>query len=140
MVEAEPVIRTVLPDANVPTSIRRGGAPVVHGRVSDLACIVESWLTQHADGSACIIGAGDSSAVALPSSRVRSLTPELSKGMEVDLVVLVDPETVGDRGVGAVDRYVAIARAEQELVILRSHGGAPRFCGSTGTPILSTSP
>src|SRR6185437_2774438 len=32
MAEAEPVIRAVLPDANVPTSIRSTGVPVVHGR------------------------------------------------------------------------------------------------------------
>ncbi len=31
MAEAEPVIRAVLPDANVPTSIRSNGEPVVHG-------------------------------------------------------------------------------------------------------------
>ena len=31
MAEAEPVIRAALPDANVPTSIREGGVPVVHG-------------------------------------------------------------------------------------------------------------
>ena len=31
MAEAEPVIRAVLPDANVPTSIRSSGVPVVHG-------------------------------------------------------------------------------------------------------------
>ena len=31
MAEAEPVIRAVLPDANVPTSIRSTGVPVVHG-------------------------------------------------------------------------------------------------------------
>ena len=34
MAEAEPVIRAVLPDANVPTSIRRTGVPVVHGTAS----------------------------------------------------------------------------------------------------------
>ena len=33
MAEAEPVIRAVLPDANVPTSIRSSGVPVVHGPV-----------------------------------------------------------------------------------------------------------
>ena len=31
MAQAEPVIRAVLPDANVPTSVREGGLPVVHG-------------------------------------------------------------------------------------------------------------
>ena len=37
MAEAEPVIRAVLPDANVPTSIRSTDVPVVHGAVSELA-------------------------------------------------------------------------------------------------------
>ncbi|MYV58963.1 ATP-binding domain-containing protein, partial [Streptomyces sp. SID4931] len=51
---------------------------------------------------------------------VRSLTPELSKGLEFDLVVLVEPETFGDGVRGAVDRYVAMTRATRELVILTS--------------------
>ena len=48
------------------------------------------------------------------------LTPELSKGLEFDLVVLVDPDTFGTGIEGAVDRYVAMTRATQRLVILRS--------------------
>jgi hypothetical protein len=36
MAEAEPVIRAVLPDANVPTSIRSSGIPVAYGPASDL--------------------------------------------------------------------------------------------------------
>jgi hypothetical protein len=40
MVEAEPVIRAALPDANVPTSIRSTGVPVVHGSVCDLDAIL----------------------------------------------------------------------------------------------------
>ncbi|MEV0328696.1 RNA polymerase recycling motor ATPase HelR [Micromonospora echinospora] len=116
MVEAEPVIRAVLPNANVPTSIRSGGVPVVHGCVSDLGSILDAWLAAHADGVACVIGDPTFQA----TSRVRSLTPELSKGLEFDLVVLVEPEALG-RGVeGAVDRYVAMTRATQQLVILRS--------------------
>ena len=47
-----------------------------------------------------------------------TLSPELSKGLEFDLVVLVDPETFGDGITGAVDRYVAMTRATQQLVIL----------------------
>jgi superfamily I DNA/RNA helicase len=46
-----------------------------------------------------------------------SLTPELSKGLEFDLVVLVDPEAFGTGIEGAVDRYVAMTRATQQLVI-----------------------
>ena len=59
MAEAEPVIRAVLPDANVPTSIRSSDVPVVHGSVSDLGSILDTWLAAHADGIACVIGTGD---------------------------------------------------------------------------------
>jgi hypothetical protein len=116
MAEAEPVIRAVLPDANVPTSIRSTGAPVVHGSASDLGSILDTWLAAHADGIACVIGDPTFRA----TSRVRSLTPELSKGLEFDLVVLIDPEAFGGGIEGAVDRYVAMTRATQQLVILTS--------------------
>ncbi|MEU4703723.1 RNA polymerase recycling motor ATPase HelR [Nonomuraea dietziae] len=116
MAEAEPVIRAALPDANVPTSIRSNGVPVTHGSVSELGSILESWLAAHADGTACVIGDP-----AFPAtSRVRSLTPELAKGLEFDLVVLIDPEAFGEGIEGAVDRYVAMTRATQQLVILTS--------------------
>ncbi|MEV0388525.1 RNA polymerase recycling motor ATPase HelR [Nonomuraea sp. NPDC050643] len=114
MAEAEPVIRAALPDANVPTSIRAGGVPVVHGSAADLDSILDTWLAAHADGIACVIGDPTFRA----TSRVRSLTPELSKGLEFDLVVLIDPETFGEGIEGAVDRYVAMTRATQRLVIL----------------------
>ncbi|MFC6063246.1 RNA polymerase recycling motor ATPase HelR [Streptomyces ochraceiscleroticus] len=121
MAEAEPAIRAVLPDANVPTSIRSSGIPVVHGAVADLDSIVDTWLDAHAEGIACVIGTGDIHEGAFrTTSRVRSLTPELSKGLEFDLVVLVDPETFGVGIEGAVDRYVAMTRATQQLVILTS--------------------
>jgi hypothetical protein len=119
MSEAEPVIRAVLPDANVPTSIRSSGVPVVHGPVSDLGSILDSWLAEHADGIACVIGASEiEGGTFRATSRVRSLTPELSKGLEFDLVVVIDPETFGNGIEGAVDRYVAMTRATQRLVIL----------------------
>jgi hypothetical protein len=116
MAEAEPVIRAVLPDANVPTSIRSNGVPVGHGSASDLGSILGTWLAAHADGIACVIGDPTFPA----TSRVRSLTPELSKGLEFDLVVLIDPEAFGAGIEGAVDRYVAMTRATQQLVILTS--------------------
>jgi DNA helicase IV len=116
MAQAEPVIRAVLPDANVPISIRSSGVPVVYGAASELASIVDRWLATHAEGIACVIGDP-----AFPAtSRVRSLTPELAKGLEFDLVVLVDPEAFGTGIEGAVDRYVAMTRATQQLVILAS--------------------
>ncbi|GAB3896227.1 RNA polymerase recycling motor ATPase HelR [Microbispora bryophytorum] len=116
MAEAEPVIRAALPDANVPTSIRSGGVPVVRGSLSELSGILGTWLAEHAEGTACVIG----DPAFEETSRVRSLTPELSKGLEFDLVVLIDPERFGEGVQGAVDRYVAMTRATQRLVILTS--------------------
>jgi hypothetical protein len=123
MAEAEPVIRAVLPDANVPTSIRSSDLPVVHGSTSELSSILDTWLAAHADGIACVIGtSGLGHGSFRATSRVRSLTPELSKGHEFDLVVLVDPEGFGTGIEGAVDRYVAMTRATQQLVILTTRG------------------
>ena len=115
MAEAESIIRAVLPDANVPVSIRSTDLPVVHGSTSELDSMLDSWLAAHPDGIACVIGDPTFEA----TSRVRSLTPELAKGLEFDLVVLIDPETFGDGIEGAVDRYVAMTRATHQLVVLR---------------------
>ena len=119
MVEAEPVIRAVLPDANVPTSIRSNDIPVRHGAAAELDSILDTWLAAaDGEGVACVISADGNAFQG--TARVRSLTPELSKGLEFDLVVLIDPETFGDGIEGAVDRYVAMTRATQQLVILTS--------------------
>ncbi|MGV9426714.1 RNA polymerase recycling motor ATPase HelR [Streptomyces sp. NPDC003656] len=114
MAEAEPVIRAALPDANVPVSVRSNGIPVTYGAVSELEKILNDWLAGHAEGTACVIG--DPGFTERP--RVRSLTPELAKGLEFDLVVLVEPEAFGAGIEGAVDRYVAMTRATQRLVVL----------------------
>jgi DNA helicase IV len=116
MAEAETVVRAALPDANVPTSVRSTGVPVVHGSVGELESILGTWLLAHAEGIACVIGDPTFRA----TSRIRSLTPELSKGLEFDLVVLVDPQEFGEGVEGAVDRYVAMTRATQQLVVLTS--------------------
>ena len=118
MAEAEPVIRAALPDANVPTSVRSSGIPVIHAEASELGSILERWLAGHEDGIACVIG--DPAFASTP--RIRSLTPELAKGLEFDLVVLVDPDHFGTGIEGAVDRYVSMTRATQRLVVLSGHG------------------
>ncbi|GAB3712997.1 RNA polymerase recycling motor ATPase HelR [Nocardiopsis nanhaiensis] len=118
MAEAEPVIRAALPDANVPTSIRSGGVPVLHQSTGQLDSILTTWLAENTEGSACVIG--DPAFEERP--RVRSLTPSLAKGLEFDLVVLVDPQGFGEGVEGAVDRYVAMTRATQQLVILSGSG------------------
>ena len=111
MAEAEPVIRAVIPDANVPASIRSSGLPVHHGSTAELPAILQNWLATNADGTACVIGAPDFR----PLPRVQSLTPELAKGLEFDLVILVDPQAHS-----GVDRYVAMTRSTRELAVLTS--------------------
>ncbi len=113
---AEPVIRAALPDANVPSSVRRTGIPVTYGSPHEVSSIVDAWIQEHQDGVVCVIG--DPS---FPSSgRVYSMVPEQSKGLEFDLVILVNPDQYGDDTTAVVDRYVAMTRATQRLVILQS--------------------
>jgi hypothetical protein len=114
MAEAEPVIRAALPDANVPISIRSTGIPVAHGLVADLRPVLDAWVDRNPDRIACVIG----DPAFEGGGRVRSLTPELAKGLEFDLVVLVAPEAFGEGIEGAVDRYVAMTRATRQLVVL----------------------
>uniref|UniRef100_UPI0027403C4A RNA polymerase recycling motor ATPase HelR n=1 Tax=Actinoplanes sp. RD1 TaxID=3064538 RepID=UPI0027403C4A len=116
MAEAAPVIRAALPDANVPASIRSSGVPVARGHVAELPAVLDTWLAAHAEGEgiACVIGDPTFAA----TGRIRSLRPELAKGLEFDLVVVVNPGDFGTGVAGAVDRYVAMTRATQQLVIL----------------------
>ncbi len=118
MAEAEPVIRAVLPDANVPTSIRRSGVPVEYGDLAGLDALLREWERENPEGVACVIGDREFHRAFPDRPRVRSLTPELAKGLEFDLVVLVDPDGFGGGVEGAVDRYVAMTRATRRLAVL----------------------
>ncbi|WP_354002779.1 hypothetical protein [Microbacterium elymi] len=111
---AAPVIRAVLPDANVPTSVRATGIPVRHRPALERDRIVDEWLAAHGEGTVCVIGEQDYPG----TDRVRSLSPEHVKGLEFDLVLMREPGMFGDGVTGAVDRYVAMTRATQQLVIL----------------------
>ncbi|MFC4753551.1 RNA polymerase recycling motor ATPase HelR [Dietzia aurantiaca] len=118
---AAPVIRSVRPDANVPESVRSSGLPVEHRRIDDLSVVIDGWLAEHSEGIACVISAPGVALPDLPASdRVRALGPADAKGLEFDLVVLVDAESFGTGATGAVDRYVAMTRATQQLVVLNS--------------------
>lgn len=116
MAAAEPMIRAVLPDANVPVSIRSSGMPVEYGDAADLSTLIDGWLDSNDNGIACVVGDP-----AYPESdRIRSLTPQMTKGLEFDLVVVIDPYSFGSGIAGAVDRYVAMTRATGRLIILTS--------------------
>lgn len=115
MSAAEPVIRAALPDANVPTSVRSTGRPVRHGSPDDVDAVLDAWLAEDTTGTACVVSAAGEGR---DRDRVRWLTPQLAKGLEFDLVVLLEPESYGAGVTGAVDTYVAMTRATQELVVL----------------------
>ncbi|WP_267625403.1 RNA polymerase recycling motor ATPase HelR [Gordonia sputi] len=124
MEAAEPVIRAAIPDANVPSSIRESGLPVRHASHRDRDVIVAEWLERNDEGVACVIGDPDFAG----TDRVRALDPITAKGLEFDLVVVVESEVFGagvfGAGItGAVDRYVSMTRATRELVILHPEGG-----------------
>jgi len=114
MAEAAPAILDVIPDAKVPTSIRRSGRPIHHGAPEELPALLQGWLAGHPEGTTAVIG--------LPSlgsaERVHCLSPAAAKGLEFDLVILVNPQEFGDGIEGAVDRYVAMTRATQQLAVL----------------------
>lgn len=129
MAVAEPVIRAAMPEANVPTSVRSNGIPVAYAAATARDAILREWLDGHADGVACIIG--DPGYIS--TTRVRSLTPQEAKGLEFDLVIVVDPDKLGDGITGAVDRYVAMTRATERLVILTTTPTDPRRKESEGT-------
>ncbi len=114
MAAAEPVIRAVLPDANVPTSIRDSGIEVRRAEANELQLIVDQWLADHAEGTVGVIGEVDLA----PQDRVQVLSAAGSKGLEFDLVVVVGDQPKSDDLVGTVDRYVAMTRATRELVLL----------------------
>ena len=54
------------------------------------------------------------------TERVRALDPLTAKGLEFDLVVVVESSSVGNGITEAVDRYVSMTRATRELVILHT--------------------
>ncbi len=113
---AAPIIRAALPDANVPVSVRSNGIPVRTQPRDSLESVLDRWRASSAEGTAVVVGHGLPARVG--DRRVRVLTPELVKGLEFDLVVLVQPEQFGDDLTGAVDRYVTMTRATRELVVL----------------------
>ena len=113
MAEAAPIIRAALPDANVPTSIRSSGLPVVHAKLEALDLLLAQHLPE--DGIAAVITADRAFRPAAGTDRARILTPELAKGLEFDLVILIDPHSWPP-----VDRYVAMTRATRQLIILTS--------------------
>lgn len=117
MAAAEPVLHAILPDAELPTSIRSDGREVLRISRAELPALLTRWLATE-DGIGCLIGVPAPTEVA-PSERLAGLTPTTAKGLEFDLVVLLEPDGWGGGLETAVDTYVAMTRATQQLVIVQ---------------------
>ena len=76
-----------------PRSIRSSAIPVTRAGVDDLESVVDGWLREHTDGTACVIG----ESVTLRRRPAGAFTDcGTAKGLEFDLVVLVAPGLFGD--------------------------------------------
>ncbi len=119
MAEAEPVIRSVLPDANVPTAIRSSGAPrAPRAGGGPRPRSSPTWLAEHsrAKGIAGVIGDPDVRGDARGCGR----SPRSWRRASSSTWWSQRSGRVRHRDRGAVDRYVAMTRATQQLVILTS--------------------
>jgi superfamily I DNA/RNA helicase len=117
-----PAIGACGPTRTCPSRCAKAGSPsTTTASTGAEAREVNEWIATHSESSAAIICAPGATVPDFnESDRIRLLTPSQAKGLEFDLVVLVDPETFGSGVTGAVDRYVAMTRATQQLVVLRS--------------------
>lgn len=111
---AASVIRQHLPDANVPSSIRTDGAPVIYAKPIQQADLLAKWLSENPLGVGAVIG----DPLFTQTERIRSLSPAQSKGLEFDLVILNRPENFGHSIAGSVHRYVSMTRATGQLMVL----------------------
>ena len=119
MALAAGVLAEFAPDRQVPESVRATGEEPWQRTVpaSDLAAevvkAVEAELAQLGRGTLAVI-AGDVSG--LPALPVPVHTPVSAKGLEFDVVVIVDPERI--RAHNPADLYVSMTRATQRLGLL----------------------
>ena len=102
----------ILPGIEPPVSVRRTGVPPVLRRVDDLSKAVRAELDGVLEGTVAVI--------APPEVRldvpVPVLTPSGAKGLEFDVVIVVEPGLIKN----PADLYVALTRATQRLAVLHT--------------------
>jgi DNA helicase IV len=143
---AAAVLRAAGIDSPVPDSVRAGETPrshrVAEGDVAAFLDIVQAQLASLGDGRMAVIApatgpwSADELAAALSAALpegtvgqgstaidapIAVLEPRQSKGLEVDIVVVVEPAAIlaaSSRGVN--DLYVALTRPTQRLVVVHA--------------------
>jgi DNA helicase IV len=146
---AAKVVQAVYPEADRPQAVRSVGIPprlAVAGPAGLAASAADELaaLLGEVDGTVGVIVAQPrlaafteelAAAGALPSDRVRVVSPTGSKGLEYDAVLVVEPDEIIATAPGGVRAlYVALTRPTQRLVTLDAAPGAGwrRSLGSLG--------
>lgn len=149
------VLRAAGIDVPVPDSVRAGETPrshrVAEGDLAALADIVRQQLASVGDGRMAVIApaggpwAAAGIAVALDAAfgpgtvgqgataidaPIAVLDPRQSKGLEVDIVVVVEPAAILAASLrGVNDLYVALTRPTQRLVVVHAGELPPGMAG-----------
>lgn len=145
---AEALLAEIDPTATSPRPVRRGRRPVewVEPVAESVVDMVAERVTEVAEERAVAVllpddndddEAGSSTGYAALRESVERARPgtsvlplALAKGLEFDVVVVVDPERVLIRSPqGLQDLYVGTTRATQELVLVQAGGFGPMLAG-----------
>jgi DNA helicase IV len=112
----------------VPRSVRRTGEPPRHATLDELPDVV----ADAGPGTVAVISADP-----LPDlGRVAVHTPASAKGLEFDVVAVVDPETIAARC--PADLYVAMTRATRQLVLVSPQSSSASIRAAVRAPSVST--
>lgn len=124
MTSAAAVITAARPDVLLPEAIRTDGRPLVVQRLGDEADLVAEALACAAElrgeGTAGVVLHPDRPRPPAPEG-VTCYVPEDLQGLEMDVVVIVEPAELWQDGEhAAASLYVTLTRATQAVVILHS--------------------
>ncbi len=120
---AAAVILAARPDVQVPIAVRTDGRPLELERLDDDADLVPTALAR----AAALLDGTGTAAVVLHPDRARPVapdgvgwySPEELQGLEMDVVVVVEPaELWSDDSAAAPSLYVTLTRATQAVVVL----------------------
>ncbi len=123
MAPAAAVITAARPDALVPEAIRTDGRPLVVEQVGEEVDLVPAAVTRAAD----LLGGSGTAGVVLHPDRRRPAAPEAVsfyapedlQGLEMDVIVIVEPAELWRDDEGAAPSlYVTLTRATQAVVVL----------------------
>jgi DNA helicase IV len=106
----------------VPTCAARSADSMVRAAAGTVAVIAPARMHPELRAALDLEGSTRSTAIDPLDDPVALLTPQRSKGLEFDAVIIVEPEEIADPGdtPGLLALYVALTRTTGELTIIHS--------------------